>query len=707
MDEPTITISQEKVNTVLDKVLRFGLLAVVFLLPLVMAPVTSDWFEMNKQLFLTVSVSLLSAIYVLRALITRRFSLSRSIFDLPIVLLTLVTLISNLLTPNRLLDLTTQAVPALTLFLLFFLIANNFSTEDDVRSLLITLVAAAALVSVFPILQFFVYLAGRLPSPSLNQAISGLTTQFPFFLPTFSLTGTLFTQAFFLVILLPLVLGLIYQARKNNSAAAVANYSVLLALLSVALLSTLYQLFINRPVFLDLESSWKIATGSIGQSLLTAFFGMGPGNYVDAFSAYRPVNLNMTPFWSLRFGAAADYYLFLLTGLGIAGLAAFLLLVQKVFRAVKIRALGGSASPEETGLLASLSLVLVLMLVFPAPSLILFMLFVLLAALAVYYKSRGAGAFAGDYDWLTKVPAPATYLAALILLALAGALIYAGGRVYLADYYFAQAAKAAQNNQGTQTYNLQIKALELNPWNDAYRVAYSQTNLALADSLAGQIASPSSGTDQQKATIIQLVQQAIREGRNAVALNPRRSTNWENLGAIYRNLINFAQGADQWAIASLNQAIVADPNNPRLRLELGNIYFALGNYQGAAQAFAAAVNLKPDYVAAHYSLAQAAKLANDNNLAVQELTTITSLICNTGAPTADCQKVRGELADLQKPAAAAPAPTPTPAAPPTEQVATPGGAPSNLPKAKTQPPAVISSPSGELRQLAPTVTPAP
>jgi predicted Zn-dependent protease len=271
-----------------------------------------------------------------------------------------------------------------------------------------------------------------------------------------------------------------------------------------------------------------------------------------------------------------------------------------------------------------------------------------------------------------------------------------------ADYFFASSLQAASQNHGQQTYENQIKALNFNPWNSNYRVSYSQTNLALANSLAGQ----QNLTDQQKQIVVQLVQQSLRESRLAASLQPHRAGNWENLSLIYRNLINFAQGADQWAVQTEQQAIQLDPTNPRLRLDLGGILFSAKDYQNAAQIFNQAASLKPDFANAHYNLAQALKELNITDQALQQLQLTGQLVCSPtqanpqAATSTDCKKVTSEIDDLAKKISeAAKTTTNTELKPGATQapLASPGAEPkSNLPKARTSPPAQVGSKSGEI-----------
>ena len=170
----------------------------------------------------------------------------------------------------------------------------------------------------------------------------------------------------------------------------------------------------------------------------------------------------------------------------------------------------------------------------------------------------------------------------------------------------------------------------------------------MANNIAAQadlLTSEAGLTDQDRATITQLVQHAIREGKAAVALNQAKVTNWENLASLYRNLINFAQGADQWTVAALSQAINLDPYNPVLRIDLGAVHYSLGNYEWAQRQFELAVDLKPDLANAHYNLAMALRENDKPELAQQELEATLSLL---EAGSTDYERVKKELEGLKE-----------------------------------------------------------
>lgn len=166
------------------------------------------------------------------------------------------------------------------------------------------------------------------------------------------------------------------------------------------------------------------------------------------------------------------------------------------------------------------------------------------------------------------------------------------------------------------------ESIGLNPFVDRYHASYSQINLALANSLAQN----ENITDQDRATIAQLIQQAIRESKATVTLNPQRAGNWELLARTYQAIMPFSEGADAFAIETFNQAVILDPINPNLRIALGGVHYALGDYDNAIRAFELATFAKPDHANAHYNLATALREKGEIERAINEMTIVLSLV---------------------------------------------------------------------------------
>ncbi len=226
-------------------------------------------------------------------------------------------------------------------------------------------------------------------------------------------------------------------------------------------------------------------------------------------------------------------------------------------------------------------------------------------------------------------------------------------RAVLAEYYFNK-AREIQNVQ--EVYSLQRQSIIINPYKDNYRRAFSQTNLFIANSLADKVnkselpegsnvINEMSPEDKQTAT--KAIQAAIEEAKAAVKLNENKAENWENLGNIYRNLLNIAENADGWAISAYQRAIVLAPNNPEYRLNLGGVYFLLKKYDEAIRSFEEAIKIKPDWANAYYNLAWAYHEKGNKKQAVANMEKTVSLLSKQNNP-AELDKATQELIQFRR-----------------------------------------------------------
>jgi Tfp pilus assembly protein PilF len=209
------------------------------------------------------------------------------------------------------------------------------------------------------------------------------------------------------------------------------------------------------------------------------------------------------------------------------------------------------------------------------------------------------------------------------------------------EFTFYKAVKAASENKGAETYDLQRKAINQNRFIQSYRISFSQTNLALASNMIRQAQEQNQQlTEEQIGQVQQLTSQAVNEAKAAVALEPQNVSGWENLAQIYRQLINTAENADQWSISAYQQAIGLNSINPRLRVDYGGLLFAFEQYEEAAKQFEIAVNLKNDYANAWYNWAHALRQQNKLQGAVERLQQALNLVDRNSD---EYEKVKAEL----------------------------------------------------------------
>jgi len=231
---------------------------------------------------------------------------------------------------------------------------------------------------------------------------------------------------------------------------------------------------------------------------------------------------------------------------------------------------------------------------------------------------------------------------------------YILGRSYLAEIYFKKALDGVVKNDAKQAYENMRQAIILNPYIERFRLNFSQLNLLLSNNIAAKASQPqekdkkpSQLSEQDRQNISQAIQAAIAEGKAAISLNPQKAQNWENLAQIYQNIINIAQGADVWTISSYQRAIVADPQNPVYRLNLGGVYYSLGNFEEASKIFEQAVILKPDWPNAYYNLAWANFQKQKYQEAVSAMENVIKLL-DPKKDKNDYEKAKKELEEFKK-----------------------------------------------------------
>lgn len=218
-------------------------------------------------------------------------------------------------------------------------------------------------------------------------------------------------------------------------------------------------------------------------------------------------------------------------------------------------------------------------------------------------------------------------------------------QTYAAEYHYRNAILGTNGVIQNNPYTELRKAISLNDRIEKYRIDFSRINMLIANNLAQK--KPEEITQENRQTIAQAIQASIQEAKSAVALNPQKAGNWENLANIYRNILNVAQGADAWTVSAYQRAILADPQNPSYRLSLGGVFYSLHNYDEALNLFQQSVALKPDWSNAYYNLAWAAYQKGDYQRAAVAMENVLTLL-QKEKNSADYKKAKKELDEFKK-----------------------------------------------------------
>lgn len=620
-------------NKYLNLLERYLLYAVLFLVPIFYLPLFSDAFGLPKLLVLGIGVGLLLIVKAIKVLVARKVEIASGDFDLPLLVLVGSYIVSSIFTASNKMEaflLPGNASVLIGAFLLYFFLNNLNLTQKNI--LKVVLFASGLVVAIVSVL-------------STSSIISGLKA---------GLVGGNLPQAIFLTVSLIICVEMVLELKDFAKKVFFIVGGVIITL-SLAL--SVAAMLPGKPDALALPSfqtSYAIALDTLKESPL---FGAGPGNYLSAFNRFRPVEYNATNFWQIRFTTASDFYLTIVTEAGLFGLAGIILVLIAIIKSSR------KFKPN-----LALAATVVLLAVFPANIVLVVTLFVLLSLSAATKKQ--------EISLPSHLPA-IPYIIALPVIVLVGVFFFFSYTAVKAEAIFKNSLDALVKGDAKQTYDLMRTAIILNPYADRYHAAYAQTNMAIAESLAQK--KDIKDTDRQ--TISTLIQQAIREGKSTVLLNPTRSGNWELLARIYQAIIPFAQGADQFALQTYSQAIALDPINPNLRITLGGVYYSLGQYDNAIDVFKLAVAAKPDLANSHFNLSAAYRQKGEYDNAIAEMNNVLSLVAKDSP---DYKTAQTELDNLKKKAPAKPSTTTGELTAPqkAQPVITP---PLNLPQEATPP----------------------
>lgn len=706
---------QNEVASYLENIVLLVLGVLLFAFPLIFLTSTTDVFIIPKQILLASAVLVAFFLFGAKMISEGSVRLRRTPFDLPIFLFAFFVLLSAVFSVNRF-DSLIAFAPLLFAILAYFIIVNLVRTKSSVLFLLSCLIISGSLVSILAVLSFFkIYV---LPYNAMH-------------FQTFSPLGSLLDQAVYLALVLPLALYLAMPFIKINNIKAIEAKSLGGAIASfiilVGLSLTIYQLLTTqKPLILPFQTGFQTAFAAISQDVNRIatgfFFGSGFGTYATDFTKFKQATFNLDQaLWSFTFFRSSSFVLELLATTGILGLLSYFFICLRFFRGTNHK-----SGIQTNSFYLFLIMALVASFVLPFSFIIqtlLFLIFGLFAATegmvpnrkeTEYYdielhftaskdsilpfsSSQIPYGFYGPSNVelpkekrVTKI-LPVTFFVLFILIS--GFLGFYVVRFAISDIIFQNSLVAATNNNGLQTYNDQVNAIGIFPYRDAYYRIYSQTNLALANSLAAQQPKGSSPSAQIQQTIYTLIQQSINSARQAVAISPQTVTNWQNLSSIYRSLIGFGQNAENFAVSTSQQALLLDPNNPQVYINLGGIYYQLGLWDDAQRQFQFAINLKPDFANAYYNLGHALEGKGDLENALSQYQTVKTLLANANDKD-NLKKIDEEINVLQQKIGSEGQKRKTPA----QQ----GSALQN------QPPLGISTPSASLpKQKPPVEIPAP
>jgi len=600
----------------LENLYKYLSYIIIGLLPIVVLPISTNPFEVPKLAVLVFGVGLLLVIKSVMVILEGKLDFKYSKFDLPLLALAVAYIFATVMrTPNKMEALLLPGITTTVVFgVLFFYLVNQIKEKEKLVYVITASATLYSIMAIFAQLQVW-------------QAISFL----PDFMRNASFTpsGGYLPSALFLGITLPLAISNFARSKNINMKIL---HGAMGAFMVFALGLSLFQLTPGKPFSPRLPShgvSWSITADAIKVSPI---FGVGPGNYLTAFNRFRPVEFNSTEISALKFSTASNFILTSITETGFLGLAAITLFgivfVKTVKEDIKQRKLVGWGNMS-VPLTISLVVFVIAFILVPVTNLLLICFFVLLAVSAKT-NSYVVNLTLKNADHPSKTSKLPAFLILIPVIGLTAYVFYNATNYLRAEYFFRGAVVSISQDETKKGYDQMVKSIQINPFVDRYHLAFSQLNLAIANAIAGNAVGEDARelTEEEREQVVQLIQQAIQEGKASVATNPTRAGNWAALGGIYRSIIPLANGADVFAVQSFNQAAVLDPLNTDMRINIGGIFFGAGDFESATRAFELAVQTKPDHANARFNLAFALNELDRVDEAIQQMSTVLAIVAS-------------------------------------------------------------------------------
>ena len=232
----------------LQKIAFFIILGTILLLPLFFLPVTSEYYDFNKNALLIISSSLLLIILTVSFVADKQVRIVRSPLTMPLFFLLAAWVVSAFLrTPNRFDAFfdpgQTGTVIALVIF--FYSAINLVRSKRELELLALFTVLSGVLLSVLGILWASNLLPQVLPWEFLKS-------------PVWSPTGSPITSMVFILSLIPFLIIMLVREKPGTKKALGILVAILLTVLSSGLIA--YRIFkpgsVFRPVFLSQNISW-------------------------------------------------------------------------------------------------------------------------------------------------------------------------------------------------------------------------------------------------------------------------------------------------------------------------------------------------------------------------------------------------------------------------------------------------------------------
>ncbi len=632
-----------------EKVARYLILGLVALLPLWILPFSGATLGFSKSLLLHTAIIGASIFYLIYLLEKGSIKIPWSVLFLALLLLLAASFASALFSPNFSLSVfgsgneTDTLVSSLIAVIGLFLVTSLFQSEQKILTFFFVLICSSVVVFVYQLLHTIFGLSlspwGLLPRKI--DSLVGNWNELAIFFGFIALETVIFFEFFaskrrLKYFLAGIIAASFVMMAIVNFTAAWMVFGAFMLVFLVYLYSSyketrhfarlpLFLIFIviffvlakilvgdfvaalginSLDVRLSWTATWQVATDTLREGVKNMVLGSGPNTFLYDWLKHKPTDINRTLLWDARFTGGIGSIPSFFATLGIFGVLAWLFFLATILY-YGFRSIYYSGSDVTRCLLLGTFLGAAYLWVFNiiyTTNNFLFALAFLVTGLFLAMLIKAQKVKVKEFSFVNNTSVGFVSALVVVLLIIVGvASFYTMFQKYWAVYMYSNGV-IAYNSEGNldKAEGYFLKALQFDT-QDRYYNSLGQLGLIRLSRVANQ----QMPVEQKRIQFQNILAATIQNAQSAVNTNPLEPLNQMLLGQIYESIIPFqVEGAEQAALNSYKAVLALDPHNPTSLLTSARVEIQLNNLESARNFLNSAIELKNDFTAAHFLLAQ-------------------------------------------------------------------------------------------------------
>ena len=641
-----------KITSFWEKFPLYLLSFLTFMLPLIFVSFQKLDFVSTKVGFMVIVFSLILFVWSINALKSNKFKLPTNLLSLSIILIPITYLLSAIFSGNMDISILGKdfgydsflILSILFVFLLF--VSRNFQDEKKAVNLKLVIFSSISILLLFHI--FRILLGGFFPSfnfffestsntvgqwfdlgivSGLGAILSIISIElfelnkrlryFLFGLLSLSLLSMImvgFTTVWiilgiFSIIVFVYVFSLNKMKESEMKLPVTSLVTFLLAFVFLigggqinSVVNQVFQISPNEIVPPSLESTTEVLKGTLKNDPI---FGVGPTNFDQAWSQYKPTSFNQSDLWSINFRYGHSLILSYIVMGGLLSLLAwglfFVLYIKYGFKALFMKNTSDISRYISVSSFISSLYMWIMTLVYVPSFVNLFLTFTLTGIfIASMYRENLLKVTEFDITKNSKYGFLYIFSIVILLLVVTTSIWHFSVRTISQSSY---REGQISLNQGD------VNQAELKLFNS---LVFYPTDIKIQQlteiglfRLEEIINNPELSEDDRVASFRNLLSGVISNLRLAISYDPTNSTNYVLSGQLFERLVTYGiEGSYTESKASYERARELDPKNPAIVLSLARLEVRNNDFDAARELISSALELKNNYSAAVFLLSQ-------------------------------------------------------------------------------------------------------